>query len=94
MRSRLGEFERMSYVLVFDSSDLARQEAFSRHVHLISLASEDKALAVAELFESIQQHLDAMAGTSLRASRPDVFETIELEIMQQAVALGSSGVCT
>ena len=43
VRSRLGEFERMSYVLVFDSSDLARQEAFSRHVHLISLASEDKA---------------------------------------------------
>ena len=90
VRSRLGEFERMSYVLVFDSSDLARQEAFSRHVHLISLASEDKALAVAELFESIQQHLDAMAGTSLRASRPDVFETIEPEIMQQAVALGSN----
>lgn len=90
VRSRLGEFERMSYVLVFDSSDLARQEAFCRHVHLISLASEDKALAVAELFESIQQHLDAMAGTSLRASRPDVFETIEPEIMQQAVALGSN----
>ena len=59
-------------------------------MHLISLASEEKALAVAELFESIQQHLDAMAGTSLRASRPDVFETIEPEIMQQAVALGSN----
>jgi hypothetical protein len=90
VRSRLGAFERMSYVLTFDSSELARQEAFSRHVHLISLPSENRASAVAELLETVQQHLDAMAGTSLRASRPDVFEKIEPEIMQQAVALGSN----
>jgi SIR2-like domain len=90
VRSRLGQFERMSYVLAFDPSDLARQEALGRHVHLVSLPSEHKTSSIAELLESIQEHLDAMAGTSLRASRPDVFERIEPEIMQQAVALGSN----
>jgi hypothetical protein len=90
VRSRLGAFERMSYVLAFDSSEVAQQEALGRHVHLISLPSEGRSLAVAELFETVQQHLDAMAGTSLRASRPDVFEKIEPEIMQQAVALGGN----
>lgn len=88
VRSRLGQFERMSYVLAFDPSDQAREEAFARHVHLISLPSNDKGSAIAEMFESVQQHLDAMAGTSLRASRPDVFEAIEPEMMQQAVMSG------
>jgi hypothetical protein len=90
VRSRLGQFERMSYVLAFGASDQARQEAFARRVHLITLPSDDRASAIAELFESVQQHLDAMAGTSLRASRPDVFEPIEPEMMQQAVVLGGN----
>lgn len=92
VRSRLGRFERMAYVLAFDPSADAIEEALGRHVHLISLPSTDRAAAVAGFLESIQQHLDTLAGSSLRSSRPDVFESLEPEALERAVASDSQAV--
>jgi len=83
VRSRLGVFERMAYVIQFDVSPEQVEKALDSKLHIISIdsskaASRDEALA--KLFEDVQSQLDAKASSALRTSRPDIFEEIKTEI--------------
>jgi len=87
VRSRLGAFERMAYVVQFDVSEEQVEEALAKKLHIISMDSatvggRDQALS--ELFRQIQTQLDTKAGVVLRDSRPDLFEDIETELVQKA----------
>jgi nucleoside 2-deoxyribosyltransferase len=89
VRSRLGDFERMAYVVQFDVPAAAIREGLKKKVHIISLSgakrqSRDEVLA--EFFTSIQEHVDAKAGSRFRASRPDTFEPLEESVVGEAVS--------
>ncbi len=76
VRSRLGQFERMSYVVQFDVPPDEIEAALGHRIHIVSLSSHghvrDEVLE--ELFLGAQRKLDTRAGARLRRSRPDVFE--------------------
>lgn len=88
VRSRLGVFERMSYVIQFDVSQESMENALSENLHIISLdssagASRDELLSL--LFKEVQSELDTKSGVAFRGSRPDLFEEIGTERIQEAV---------
>lgn len=88
VRSRLGAFERMAYVVQFDVSSEKAEEALRDHLHVISLepragASRDDLLA--GFFQAIQDTLDTKEAVNLRNTRPDVFEEVRTEVINKAV---------
>ncbi len=88
VRSRLGAFERMAYVVQFNVEPLRIEEAFSDKIHIINLDSDpgsDRDEILESLFKNVQEQLDTKAGINLRSSRPDLFEDIETEVVQKAV---------
>jgi SIR2-like domain len=88
VRSRLGVFERMAYVVQFDVDPEGVEEALKAKLHIISLDSSSgggRDDVLARFFAEIQSQLDTKAGVSLRGSRPDLFEDVETELVQKAV---------
>lgn len=89
VRSRLGVFERMAYVIQFDVRPEDVEKALDDKLHIISIdsstaANRDEALAT--LLGDIQTQLDAKASSALRSSRPDIFEEIKTEISAKPAA--------
>ena len=85
VRSRLGKFERMSYLIQFDVAVADVEELLSDNLHVVSVAigpksSSDNALA--ELFQAIQEDLDIRQGARFRAARPEVFEQVTEETLE------------
>jgi len=78
VRSRLGQFERMSYVVQIDTAVDAVEAALGKRIHIINLAAQDrpKDEVLEELFLGALRKLDTRAGARLRRSRPDVFEDV------------------
>jgi HEPN domain-containing protein len=88
VRSRLGQFERMAYVIQFDRSSEDIESALDDKLHIISLniakgRSRDELLS--DLFSQILDKIDVKAGVEFRDSRPDVFEPINMEIVEKAI---------
>lgn len=78
VRSRLGKFERMSYVIQFDAMQAEIDAALEERIHIVNIISggnsKDKLLE--QLFIGVQNELDSRAGGRLRRSRPDLFEDV------------------
>jgi hypothetical protein len=88
VRSRLGVFERMAYVIQCDVDERNVEEALGNKLHIISLDSSSgpsRDDVLSQFLADIQSQLDTKAGASLRDSRPDVFEEVETEVVQKAV---------
>lgn len=88
IRSRLGRFERMAYVIQFDKTDTEIEDSLKDRLHIISLSTtsgKSRDILLKELFEGLRDELDVRAGVSFRASRPDIFEKVEPEIVEKAV---------
>jgi hypothetical protein len=88
VRSRLGRFERMAYVIQFDRSNEEIEKALNDNIHIISLEttpeqSKDQALTL--LFQQSLKELDIKTGTNFRTSRPDIFEEVAEEVVEKAV---------
>jgi nucleoside 2-deoxyribosyltransferase len=88
VKSRLGEFERMAYVVQFDIPPDEVEDELAKKIHIVSLDSKvassyDEVLAA--FLTSIQEQLDTKAGVNLRNARPDLFEEIETEVVKKAV---------
>lgn len=93
VRSRLGQFERMAYIVQFDPAEEDIESGLRDKLHIISLntcsgRSRDELLA--DLFGGIQEQLDTKAASRFRASRPDIFEPVEPEVIQKAVRSSES----
>jgi SIR2-like domain len=104
IRSRLGRFQRMPYILEFDAPPEAIEAGFDQGIHILNISTEgssDKAALLAEFFQSIQKEVDARAGKELRRAEPEAFEevpssTLDLTYRERdAVDLlaGSSTLC-
>lgn len=88
VRSRLGVFERMAYVIQFDVEPKAVEAALDKRLHIISLNTSSgttRSEVLASFFSDIQTQLDAKSAANIRSSRPDLFEDVETEIVQSAV---------
>jgi len=81
VRSRLGKFERMAYVLEFRAPGEPATDRLSENLHLITLRVEpgqSKDVLLAEFFREIQVSIDVREGERFRASRPEVFEEVPI----------------
>jgi len=76
VRSRLGQFQRMSYVMQIGTSPEAAEGALQEGIHIIGInpAAQTVDEAIEVVLSAAQKRLDVMAGAKLRRSRPDVFE--------------------
>lgn len=86
VRSRLGQLERMSYVVQFDVLLDDVEAAFGRRIHIINLSSDGRTKdeALEDLFLGAQHKLDTRAGARLRRSRPDIFEEVPPQAAEPA----------
>src|SRR5262249_31163999 len=88
VRARLGVFERMAYVVQFDVPKERVEEALKSKLHIISIDStldKNRNKAFASFFEEIQKQLDTKSGAALRRSRPDAFEELAPQVVQDSV---------
>jgi hypothetical protein len=87
VRSRLGKFHRMGYLVAFDAPVQEVDAKLKEHLHVISLSTSDgrdKASLLQDFFAEVQQHLDVDQAVRIRGSRPDAFEVVATERVEQA----------
>ncbi len=87
VRSRLGKFQRMSYIIQFNQSPKKAEEMLDQHLHLINLKpkrGQTHEEVLATFFRNIQEELDARAGAQIRAAKPEVFEDIPQDKIEEA----------
>jgi len=85
VRSRLGRFQRMSYVIQFNRSTAETSKLLDEHLHVINFKvkktdSIDEVLA--EFFNKIQEELDAVEGKKIRARKPEMFEKVSETVFE------------
>lgn len=79
VRSRLGKFERMAYVLEFRAIGEPITDRFAENLHIITLRlepEESKDAVLAAFLLEIQASIDLREGERFRAARPEVFEDL------------------
>ena len=104
VRSRLGKFERMAYVLEFKGVDEPSTDRYEDNLHMITLRvtpdqSRDSVLAA--FFREVQLSIDVREAERFRAARPEAFEEVSsttLEIASRssdasALLTSSSNLC-
>lgn len=87
IRSRLGKFERMAYIIQFDVSPDDVKKMLAENLHVISISTESdksKDSELKDLFTNIQQSLDIKEGTKFRAARPEIFEEVTADTFEVA----------
>jgi len=87
VRSRLGRFQRMAYIIQFNETDAKVDKMLDEHLHVINFRvkkGESIDDILAEFFTTIQKELDARAGKRLRASKPEVFEEMDVKTFEAA----------
>jgi hypothetical protein len=87
VRSRLGRFQRMSYIIQFNKSASHINKMLNDYLHVINLkikkdASFDDALF--KFFSEIQDELDTREGKRFRSRRPEIFEDISEDAFEGA----------
>ena len=78
----------MAYVVQFDSSEEEIEKALVARIHVVSLSNKkakSRDVVLAEFFKTVQNQLDAEAGSRFRASPPDAFEPIDKKVVAEAV---------
>lgn len=87
VRSRLGKFQRMSYIIQFNQSAKSIEKMLDEHLHVINLKirrGETQGIVLAEFFRDMQKELDTRAGVKIRAAKPEVFEDISQVKLEEA----------
>lgn len=85
VRSRLGKFQRMSYIIQFNQSKAKINKMLDEGLYVLNLNiskndSVDEDLV--KFFQKIQEELDARAGSKLRKSKPEMFEEVSKETLE------------
>jgi hypothetical protein len=85
VRSRLGRFQRMSYIIQFNQSEAKIQKTLDEHLHVLNFKvkrSDSIDEKLAEFFRAVQKELDTRAGKRLRATNPEIFEEVSQETLE------------
>lgn len=86
IKSRLGKFQRMPYIVQFDASPDDVEAGFDNELHIINITTEgnqDRSGILADFFDLIQKEVDARAGKELRRSEPEAFEEVRLSTLDR-----------
>jgi hypothetical protein len=87
VRSRLGKFERMAYVLEFKAPEEPATDRLAENLHLITLRVEpgqSRDTLLAAFFREVQMSIDVREAERFRAARPDVFEDVPAGTLEVA----------
>ena len=87
VRSRLGKFERMAYVLEFKGEDEASTERYGDNLHMITLRTapgQSKDSILAAFFRDIQLSIDMRQAERFRAARPEAFEEVSPATLERS----------
>ena len=79
VRSRLGKFRRMAYIVQFDQSLEEIEKQLDNQLHTINIKSDNdqsRTSALASFFHRIQEELDVRSSQRFRDSKPEAFEEI------------------
>jgi len=85
VKSRLGRFQRMSYIVQFNQPKSKIDKMLEEGLHVLNLKTSKKQSfddKLADFFRTIQDELDARAGTKLRNSKPEMFEDVSKETLE------------
>lgn len=91
IESRLGKFQRMPYIVQFDTSEEDIELGLDQGIHILNLVTGEgrgRPEVLTDFFLAIQNEIDAVTGKELRASQPEAFEKVEpstLDLTYQAV---------
>jgi hypothetical protein len=88
VRSRLGQFERMAYIIQFDSSDEEHEKMLQSNLHLINLRTDgrkDRGTVLIEFLREMQTRLEAIEATSQRDTHPEAFEHLDQGILEKSL---------
>lgn len=84
VRSRLGKFERMAYIVQFDATPSDIEKMLQLNLHTINLKTsgrKSKADALIEFFQDIQTYMGSHEATRIRELRPEAFEPLEIDTL-------------
>jgi hypothetical protein len=79
LRSRLGRFQRMSYIVEFNASGEDIERSLDEQLHILSIelaTGKTRDEALADFFDDILNRIDINTGERLRRSAPDIFEPL------------------
>ena len=79
IRSRLGKFEQMSYILEFDQKTDYIDNKYDEKLHVLSLntvSDLSKDTLLSNFFKSIQQNVDITESVKIRKKNPEIYEII------------------
>ena len=84
VRSRLGKFERMAYIVQFDAKSSDVEKMLQLNLHTINLktnGSKSRADVLIEFFQDIQTYSEIHEATRIRELRPEAFEPLKKDIL-------------
>ena len=93
IKSRLGKFWRMPYIVQFDASPEDIEAGLDQRIHILNLTTGEgrgRSDVLADFFQSIQKEIDARAGKDLRSSRPEAFEAVDTSMLDRTYRAGDA----
>jgi hypothetical protein len=93
VRSRLGKFERMAYIVQFDASPSDIEEMRKSNLHTINLETsgrKSRADALIEFFQGIQTYAEIHEANRMRKLRPEAFEPLEKDTLMKSFKVEDS----
>lgn len=93
VRSRIGKFERMAYIVQFDTSPSDTEKMLQLNLHPINLKTsggQSKADALVEFFQDIQTYTETHEATRIRELRPEAFEPLEKDTLLKSFKVEDS----
>jgi len=93
VRSRLGKFERMAYIVQFDASTSDTEKMLQLNFHPINLKTSEKKSridALIEFFQDIQTYTETHEATRIRELRPEAFEPLEKDTLLKTFKMEGS----
>ena len=93
VRSRLGKFERMAYVVQFNQTEGQIEKAFNDNIHIINITThknESKDNKLEGFFREIQSYVDFKQGKKIRLTKPELFEKVSEKAFERSAKSGDS----
>lgn len=87
IRSRLGQFERMAYIVQFNQPSERVEALLDERIHLINLqVTKEQSIdsLLGDFFKKVLEELDVRSGEGLRSARPDLFEELPRKTLEAA----------
>lgn len=93
LRSRLGKFERMAYIVQFNVSSRDTEKMLQLNLHPINLKTsvgKTRADALIEFFQNIQTYMETEEASRIRELRPEAFEPLNKRILMKSLRMKDS----